>query len=271
MAVQVQQPNRQRRDLFDLVIGGLQAASAFTNIQKARAELEAIPKLAEETKIEKAETLLKEQEKIARQTQKERFEQFGKVQDKFKQNKDFQKASTKVFDAGTLLNLGREALAGNQPAFEQMKVIIARMNQGGVLTDRDIATLGGSQEFSQVFKRFVDTRLVGEVRRADVEDLLDVAAAAKDSGVQTAQQIREGILSRELKRFQAAGIESVTKEQLEQITDLNDLIEAAKKSEFPTRITPKRRKGIIPPRRTPAPKVLPSLDEQLQEFDSLLE
>lgn len=43
MAVQVQQPTRKKRDLFDVLLGGLQAASAITNIQKARAELEAIP------------------------------------------------------------------------------------------------------------------------------------------------------------------------------------------------------------------------------------
>lgn len=45
MAVQVQGPSRQRRDLFDVLIGGLQAASAFTNIQKAQAELESIPEV----------------------------------------------------------------------------------------------------------------------------------------------------------------------------------------------------------------------------------
>lgn len=53
MAVQVQQPGRKRRDVFDLLLGGLQAASAFTNIQKAQAELEAIP--GREARAERAE------------------------------------------------------------------------------------------------------------------------------------------------------------------------------------------------------------------------
>ena len=43
MAVSVQKPSRQRKDIFDILVGGLQAASAFTNIQKARAELDNIP------------------------------------------------------------------------------------------------------------------------------------------------------------------------------------------------------------------------------------
>jgi hypothetical protein len=45
MAVAVQQPERKKRDIFDLVLGGLQAASAFTNIQKSQAELERIPEI----------------------------------------------------------------------------------------------------------------------------------------------------------------------------------------------------------------------------------
>lgn len=44
MAVQVQGP-RQRKDLLDVILGGLQAASAYTNIQKGQAELENIPEV----------------------------------------------------------------------------------------------------------------------------------------------------------------------------------------------------------------------------------
>jgi hypothetical protein len=43
MAVQVQAPTRRKRDLFDVILGGLQAASAITNIQKAQLELESVP------------------------------------------------------------------------------------------------------------------------------------------------------------------------------------------------------------------------------------
>lgn len=43
MAVQIQQPTRQKRDVLDYLLGGLQAAGAYTNIQKARAEMEQIP------------------------------------------------------------------------------------------------------------------------------------------------------------------------------------------------------------------------------------
>lgn len=63
MAVQVQGPSRQRRDLFDVLIGGLQAASAFTNIQKARAELESIPEVkARQERLEKQQFAINFQE-----------------------------------------------------------------------------------------------------------------------------------------------------------------------------------------------------------------
>lgn len=42
MAVQVAQA-RPKKDFFDVLLSGLQAASAFTNIQRARSEMEAIP------------------------------------------------------------------------------------------------------------------------------------------------------------------------------------------------------------------------------------
>ena len=47
MAVQVAQPQGKKRDLIDVVMAGLQAASAYTNIQKASAELDAIPEAQE--------------------------------------------------------------------------------------------------------------------------------------------------------------------------------------------------------------------------------
>jgi len=43
MAVAVAGERKQKRDVFDLLLTGLQAASAFTNIQRARAEMENIP------------------------------------------------------------------------------------------------------------------------------------------------------------------------------------------------------------------------------------
>lgn len=278
MAVQVQQPTRKKRDIFDVLLTGLQAASAITNIQKARAELEAIPEAKErlrrqeETQFAAQFTEVPEgtaggikltppgadkspgvflprsqvvaQGKANKELGKERFKQFGEIQDDLLKNKDFQKASSKVFDASTLLNLSNEAKKGNQPAFEQMKVIIARMNQGGVLTDRDVAMLGGSQEWSQLAKRFVETKLVGDVRPEDVEDLLDVANAAKTGGFETAKTIRKGVLDRAESRFVQSGID-VPRKTLEEITQINELIEAAA-AKFPARTTPVRRPGLIP-------------------------
>ncbi len=59
MAVQVAQA-RPKKDLLDVILGGLQAASAFTSIQKARAEMDAIP----ETKARIARA---EEQQFARQ------------------------------------------------------------------------------------------------------------------------------------------------------------------------------------------------------------
>ena len=60
MPVQVQQPTRKKRDIFDLVLGGLQAASAYTNIQKAHAEMDAIPEAKERLKRQEQATITKE-------------------------------------------------------------------------------------------------------------------------------------------------------------------------------------------------------------------
>ncbi len=60
MAVQVQQPTRRKKDIFDIIVGGLQAASAFTNIQKAQSELEKIPEI-------KARQQRQEEQKFATQ------------------------------------------------------------------------------------------------------------------------------------------------------------------------------------------------------------
>lgn len=68
MAVQVAQPAQKKRDILDVLLGGLQAASAFTSIQKARAEMDAIPEAkariarAEEYKVAEQERSIAEAE-----------------------------------------------------------------------------------------------------------------------------------------------------------------------------------------------------------------
>jgi len=73
MAVQVQQPTRRRRDIFDVVLGGLQAASAYTNIRKANAEIDAIPEVRARLEEKEAKAAAKEFRKETADIKKEKL------------------------------------------------------------------------------------------------------------------------------------------------------------------------------------------------------
>tara|TARA_R110000796_G_scaffold252618_1_gene388731 strand:+ start:1272 stop:2138 length:867 start_codon:yes stop_codon:yes gene_type:complete len=250
MPVAVAQPQKKKRDIIDLLLVGLKGASAFTNIQKGQAELEAIPGKAEIARLEKTNKQLREEKKDIREADKDdrsiadkRFDQLGKIKDKLKGDKEFQKASAKVLSGQELLRLGEQAMKGSQQAFSAMQSIIAGNVLSGVLTDQDLTRFNGAQGWLDKIEREA-VKAGGAVNIADIEDLLDLANNSAASGMKVIDVLREDAISSGLKRFEVAGITDVSREQLESVIDINNLIEAAAIA-FPKRTT-KINRSILP-------------------------
>jgi hypothetical protein len=321
MVVAVQQPTRKKRDIFDVVLTGLQAASAFTNIQRGQAELERIPevqarqKRAEEIQLAqtfepaaegtrgaiqlpgkeglflprgeaaKARKVEREAAKTDREIEKQqrekankKFQQLSQVENNLKKNKDFQKASAKILSSQEIIDLGNDAIKNNsQQSFSAMQSIIAGNILTGVLTDADLERFGGEQSVAAKLERFA-TKAVGDVRTEDVEDLMQIARVANDSGIRTVDTLRNDAITSSLKKFKIAGIEDISREELEEIMDVNALLEAAA-VQFPERTKKRSRENdsplfdffnssrnresqVVPPQRT--------VEDDVSEFRSLI-
>lgn len=256
MVVQVQQPpSRQRRDIFDVLGAGLQVAKFFTDTGRADEELE-FRKKALEAQTGKAQKAQERsfQEKQAKES-KERFTQFGDVQKQLKQDPIFRKAAEKNLGASQMRKLAGLARKGNQAAYQQMRVIVGRMNQPGVLTDRDLALLGGSQQIFDVIERAIRTRAVGDVRPQDIDALEQIGNVAGESAAGVMSNLRESVIESNLSRFEAAGIPGVDRKVLEDITNLNSLLNTDKAS------------GLVPSQSL----VSPSLKTEIETTNKIIE
>jgi len=300
----------KKRDLVDTILTGLQAASYFTNIQNARAELADRPGIkARQEQIDKqnfvqnfvevpdetqgavsldvpgenrkglflptnqiastAQVSSNKAKELQDQSAK-KYEILTNVSKELNQDKEFQSARNKVLESTQLARLGEEALKGNQSAFEQMKVVIAKLNQGGVLSDQDLQAAGGAQSYNEKIQRFFTTKVVGDVRQEDVEDLLDVAKVSRQSGLETAQIIRNGFLDRVENRLKNSGVKDIDRKILEQeISQTNDLFAAQDNSKIPNRTTAIRRGLSTPQKKNTPTKPARDINEQLEEFDKL--
>lgn len=115
MAVQVQSPQTKRRDALDLILGGLQAASAFTNIQKGQAEIAAIPEAKARIKVDKE-----------RELKTKAFDKETKLRSEWLKNKQTQTTQDVAAAAGKVAAVatGKPSAAGDVSlVFSYMKLL----------------------------------------------------------------------------------------------------------------------------------------------------